>query len=73
MEDENGNNIYIMKGGEVDFKGAKRVIKIKMPKGAELDLNVRHGEVKLGNVTNIKADLNYSTFIANTLHQKYKK
>lgn len=67
MEDENGNSIFIMKDGGVDFKRAKRVIKIKMPKDAELDLNVRHGEVKLGAVNNIKADLNYATFIANTV------
>ena len=43
------------------------MIKIKMPKDAKLDLNVRHGEVKLGAVNNIKANLNYSTFVANTV------
>ena len=65
--EKDGNKVFIMNGNDVDFKGVKRVIKIKMPKDAQLDLNVRHGEVKLGAVNNIKADLNYATFIANTV------
>lgn len=46
----------------------KKTIKIKMPKGARLKLNVRHGEVKLAdNAVNIKADLNYATLLASTI------
>ena len=67
LEKKNGGKVFIMNGKDYDLKGVKRVIKIKMPKDAELDLNVRHGEVKLGAVNNIKADLNYSTFIATTV------
>ena len=46
----------------------KKTIKVKMPKGARLKLNVRHGEVKLAdNAVNIKADLNYATLLASTI------
>ncbi len=67
-ENPNANGTFIINGDDImGVKGAKRVIKIKMPKDAKLDLNIRHGEVKLGDAYNIKADLNYTTFLANTV------
>lgn len=69
-EEENPDakgNIIINGKDVMGIKGVKRVIKIKMPKDAKLDLNVRHGEVKLGDAFNVKADLNYTTFLANTV------
>jgi len=46
----------------------KRIIKIKMPRNAKLDLNVRYGELKLGEkTTNLKADLSHSNFSANII------
>lgn len=43
----------------------KKVIKIKMPKGIKLKLNVRHGEVKLAeNIKNIKATLSHARLLA---------
>ena len=69
-EDENGDasgNIIINGQDVMGIKGAKRVIRIKMPKDAKLDLNVRHGEVKLGDAYNVKANLNHTTFLANNV------
>ncbi|WP_298758970.1 hypothetical protein [uncultured Psychroserpens sp.] len=44
----------------------KRTIKIKMPKDAKLDLNVRHGELKMSSVIhNLKADISHATLVAN--------
>jgi len=43
----------------------KRTIKIKMPKGAKLNLNVRHGELKISSIYNLKADLSHTTLVAN--------
>jgi hypothetical protein len=43
----------------------KRTLKIKMPKDAELKVNVRHGKLKLASVIkNLKADLAYTTLLA---------
>ncbi|MCO5724002.1 hypothetical protein [Robiginitalea marina] len=43
----------------------RKTIRIKMPKGARLKLDVRHGEVKLaGNTLNARATLSYARFIA---------
>ncbi|WP_298903157.1 hypothetical protein [uncultured Psychroserpens sp.] len=44
----------------------KRTIKIKMPKGAKLNMNVRHGELKMSSVIyNLKADISHATLVAN--------
>ncbi|MEJ2163837.1 MAG: hypothetical protein P8X60_11230, partial [Robiginitalea sp.] len=43
-------------------------IKIKMPKGARVKLNVRHGEVKLANnALNTKATLSYARLLATNI------
>ncbi|WP_299550369.1 hypothetical protein [Seonamhaeicola sp.] len=47
----------------------KKTIKIKMPKGAKLKVNVRHGEIELAaNVDNLKADLAYTKLTANSIN-----
>ncbi|MGB8705319.1 MAG: hypothetical protein WCD31_09840, partial [Gillisia sp.] len=47
---------------------ANKTIKIKMPKNAQLKLNVRYGEVKLGqNTVNLRADLSHSKLTAHQL------
>jgi hypothetical protein len=38
-----------------------------MPKGAKLKVNVRHGELKFANVSNLKADLSHSKLVANSI------
>lgn len=48
--------------------GVKRTIIIRMPKDATLELNVRHGELKLAeNAHNLKANLNYTKLTANSI------
>ncbi|MCH7525366.1 MAG: hypothetical protein IIC74_10315, partial [Bacteroidetes bacterium] len=45
-----------------------KTIKIKMPRNTKLRLNVRHGELKIVSVIhNLKADLSYATFLAETI------
>ena len=47
----------------------KKTIRIKMPKGAKLKLNVKHGELKLATrIDNLKADLSYTKFIAESIN-----
>ncbi|MCP4977012.1 MAG: hypothetical protein GY931_12700 [Maribacter sp.] len=67
--DRNDSNIfyYSTKGENKKYK-VKKTIKIKMPKGTKIKMNVRHGEVKLaGNTKNINARLSYSTLLAATI------
>lgn len=55
------------KGENKSFK-IKKSIKIKMPKSTKLDMNVRHGEVKLAeNTKNMQATLSYSRLLASTI------
>ncbi|AVR45716.1 hypothetical protein C7S20_10880 [Christiangramia fulva] len=71
MEAQYGNsesNVIIINGDEVK---SKRTIRIKVPKDAKLDLNVRHGELKLSsNVKNLKADISHSRLSANRISGK---
>ncbi|MCB0382593.1 MAG: hypothetical protein KDD05_04635 [Psychroserpens sp.] len=47
-------------------QNVKKTIKIKMPKKAKLDLNVRYGELKLSSIIdNLKADISHGILIAN--------
>tara|TARA_R110002049_G_scaffold12343_1_gene55465 strand:+ start:9329 stop:10846 length:1518 start_codon:yes stop_codon:yes gene_type:complete len=47
----------------------KKTIKIKMPKGAKLKVNVRHGELEFAaNIDNLKANLSYTKFTANSIN-----
>lgn len=54
-----------------DNKGnqkVKKTIKIKMPKDAELKVNVRHGKLKFASlIKNLKADLSYSDLLATSI------
>ena len=44
----------------------KRTIKIRMPKGAKLNMNVRHGELKMASVIyNLKANISHAILLAN--------
>jgi len=71
--DEHGNkSILIQSGGDHGlFKEgavkAKKTIIIRMPKGSKTDINVRHGEVKMANASNVKANLNYAKLTANSI------
>ncbi|WP_372937613.1 hypothetical protein [Seonamhaeicola sp.] len=47
----------------------KKTIKIKMPKGAKLKVNVRHGEIEFAsNIDNLRADLAYTKLTANSIN-----
>lgn len=59
---------YYSSDGESKKYKVKRSIKIKMPKSVKLNMNVRHGEVKLAeNVKDIKATLSYARLLASTI------
>ena len=63
------SRVFYMRGpkGDRNFS-IKKTIRIKMPKGARLKLNVRHGEVKLAdNALNTKATLSYARLLANNI------
>lgn len=61
-------NIFYSSEGENKKYEVKKTLKIKMPKGTKIKMNVRHGEVKLaGNTKNINAKLAYSTLLASTI------
>lgn len=63
---EDGPNTIIMNPAE-----AKKTIRIRMPEKGNLELNIRHGKVKLsGTSNNLKADLSHSQFSANTIAGK---
>ena len=64
---ENGDRrVYVIENGK-SIK-SKKTIKLKIPKEAKLELNVRHGELKLGStIKNLKADLSHSRFSANRI------
>jgi hypothetical protein len=72
ITDEHGNKSIIVsgsksgKGSGINSKAKKKII-IRMPKGTRTDINVRHGEVKMADVLNINATLNYTSFIANSI------
>ncbi len=62
------NVFYFSSDGKYkEYKVKKRII-IKMPKYIKLNLNVRHGEVKLAeNTKNINASLSYASLLASTI------
>ena len=62
------NIFYYSNEGENKKYKIKKTLKIKMPKGTKIKMNVRHGEVKLAdNVKNLNAKLSYSVLVANTI------
>lgn len=59
---DDGTNVFFIKSkkGDENLK-VKKTIKVKMPKGAKLKMNVRHGEVKIVDATkNINATLSHT-------------
>ena len=71
MREKQGNEpniFYYSSEGENKKYKVKKTIKIKMPKDTKIQMNVRHGEVKLAeNTKNINAKLTYSTLWATTI------
>ncbi|UGU17136.1 hypothetical protein LS482_04515 [Sinomicrobium kalidii] len=62
---------YFYSDGKEKEVNVKKRILIKMPKGAKLKMNVRHGEVKLAeNSENIRATLSHASLRANRVNGK---
>ncbi len=62
------NMFYFSTDGENKNYKVKKTIKIKMPKSTKIQMNVRHGEVKLaGNTKNLNAKLSYASLVAATI------
>ncbi len=59
-------SLYYFKSGDEDKNvKVKKIITIKLPKGAKLNMNVRHGEVKLAeNFKDIQATLSHTRLLA---------
>ncbi len=69
---DNEANIFYFRNGEThkNYK-VKKTLKVKMPKGLKIDMDVRHGEVTLAeNTKNINANLSYSNLRAYTIDGK---
>lgn len=64
---DHGNNNTHQKGKTYGKIKANKTIIIKMPKGTRTDVNVRHGEVKMADVYNLNAKLDYASFTANSV------
>ncbi|MFK7812032.1 MAG: hypothetical protein AB8B59_06025 [Maribacter sp.] len=59
------NVFYSSSGGEHKNYKVKKTIKVKMPKGMKIKMDVRHGEVKLaGNTMHLNAILSHSSLWA---------
>ncbi|MFC7356834.1 hypothetical protein ACFQO1_03975 [Jejudonia soesokkakensis] len=70
ITDPQGNKTIILRSdttGKVKNVKAKKTIIIRMPKNAKTEIDVRHGEIKMADVMNVKAKLNYSPFTANSI------
>lgn len=72
--DENGNTStsYRLKwdskgSNKKSTRNVKRIIKIRMPKKAALDLNVRYGKVQVADAHNAKAVITHGSLAANTI------
>ena len=62
-------NVFVMNNGKA--VKAKKTIKIKIPREARLQLEVRHGDLKLGStIKNLKAELSHSRLSASRISGK---
>ena len=59
-----GNRFFFRSNGDTKKYKVKTIIKIKMPKSAKLQMDVKHGEVKLVSVEDLKANFSYARFLA---------
>ncbi|WP_026450704.1 hypothetical protein [Aequorivita capsosiphonis] len=69
----NGTSIVIKSGknsSNTSTGKTKKTIIIRLPKNAKTDINVRYGDLKMAEANNIKANLNYTSFTANTVDGK---
>jgi len=72
IQGPNGNKTIIIQGSKTGKSGSAspkgiKTIKIKMPKGAKTEIDVRHGKIQMADAVNVKATLNHSPFTANSI------
>lgn len=72
ITDENGNKTYIIQGSSSGKNikkkpEGKKVLIIRMPKSTKTEINVRHGEIKMADASNVRATLNYAPFTAENI------
>lgn len=64
-ENDEPHVFYFSSKGENKKYKVKKTIKVKIPKGMKIDMNVRHGEVKLAGITkDLNADISHSSLWA---------
>lgn len=63
----NGTSIIIQGNRSVNGANANKTIIIRMPKNTKSNVNVRHGDLKMADVNNVKATLDYTPFKANSI------
>jgi len=67
-DDDQPNIFYFSNDGDDKKYKVKKTIKVKMPKGTRLKMNVKHGEVKLAaTIKDINASLRYASLLAATI------
>lgn len=65
----NGTSVIIQGSGNsrMSSGNAKKTIIIRLPKNAKTNVNIRHGDLKMADANNLKANLNYTSFKANSI------
>lgn len=65
----NGTSIIIQgnRSTNVNNGNAKKTIIIRLPKNAKTNVNIRHGNLKMADANNLKANLDYTPFKANSI------
>ncbi|MDP2687655.1 MAG: hypothetical protein Q8O62_10570 [Aequorivita sp.] len=64
-----GTSIVIQgnRGSNVTSGKVKKTIIIRLPKNAKTNVNIRHGHLKMADANNLKANLDYTPFKANSI------
>lgn len=64
-----GTSIIIQgsRAGSATGRNVKKTIIIRLPKNTRTEINVRHGDLKMADANNIKANLDYTSFTANSI------
>lgn len=65
----NGTSIVIQgnRSSNGSMGNVKRTIIIRLPKNTKTSVNIRHGDLKMADANNIKANLDYAPFTANSI------
>ncbi len=65
----NGTSIIIQgsRSNNVSNSNTKKTIIIRLPKKAKTNVNIRHGNLKMADANNLKANLDYTPFKANSI------